>query len=724
MEESSAIRTPHHDPAKLAPPHACAGADYPLGAHPDGDGTNFSVFSRIAERVELCLFDGAGLETRVDLPEKTGYIWHGYLPGIGPGQRYGYRVHGPWDPAHSLRCNPHKLLLDPYARAMEGQVRWGDSIYGHVRGYPLIRQESDSAADVPRSIVVASDFDWGNDVRPRVPDSEMVIYETHVKGYSQRHPGIPPELRGTYAGMAHPVALDHLRALGVTSVELLPVHQFVQDGFLLDLGLRNYWGYNTIGYFAPHGEYAAGGAGGQQVDEFKAMVKALHAAGLEVILDVVYNHTGEGNHRGPTLSMRGLDNGAYYRVRPESPRHYIDFTGTGNTLDMREPFVLQLIIDSLRYWISEMHVDGFRFDLATALAREDHHVDRGAAFFDIIQQDPIVRSAKLIAEPWDVGEGGYQVGSFPHPWAEWNGAYRDSVRDLWRGQPDMLHDFGRRFSGSADLFADEGRPPAASINLVTAHDGFTLADLVSYERKHNLANGEADRDGESHNRSWNCGTEGPTDDPAIRALRSRQRRNLLATLFLSQGVPMLLGGDELGRTQLGNNNGYCQDSELSWYDWDAADTEMLDFTRRLIALRRAHPVFRRRRWYHVGAPTDADASRPRDIEWCTPDGMRMKDANWHTEGAAAIAVYLSGQHLVDDDSHGLEDDSFYLALNATAEDMHFRLPDGWLGGAWRCVLDTAAAHPFEARQELRFAAAQRVTLVHHSLVLFRRVDKD
>ncbi len=528
----------------------------------------------MAERVELCLFDETGRETRVDLPERTGYTWHGYLPGIGAGQRYGYRVHGPWDPARGMRCNPHKLLLDPYARAIEGEVRWSERIHAHVPGHPFIRQESDSAPDVPRSIVVAGSFDWEEDEHPRVPDEDTVIYETHVKGFSQRHPGVPPELRGTYAGMAHPAALEHLQRLGVTSVELLPVHHFVHDGFLLERGLRNYWGYNTIGFFAPHAEYAAGGSGGQQVDEFKAMVKAFHGAGLEVILDVVYNHTGEGNHRGPMLSLRGFDNGAYYRVRPENPRHYIDYTGTGNTLDMREPFVLQLILDSLRYWISEMHVDGFRFDLASALAREDHHVDRGAAFFDIIQQDPVVRTAKLIAEPWDIGEGGYQVGSFPPPWAEWNGAYRDTVRDLWRGQPDMLHDFGRRFTGSADLFADEGRPPAASINFVTAHDGFTLVDLVSYEQKHNLANGDGNRDGESHNRSWNCGVEGPTDDPAVLVLRERQRRNLLATLLLSQGVPMLLGGDELGRSQGGNNNGYCHDSELSWFDWERSDEAM------------------------------------------------------------------------------------------------------------------------------------------------------
>ncbi len=672
--------------------------------------------------MELCLFDERGHEERLDLPERTGYVWHGYLPGVGAGQRYGYRVHGPWDPARGARCNPRKLLLDPYARAIDGQVRWSDSIHAHVPGHPFVKQEDDSAPDVPRSLVVDDDYDWGDDASPRLPDNEMVIYETHVKGFTQQHPGVPAELRGTYVGMAQPAAIEHLLTLGVTSVELLPVHHFIDDGFLLERGLRNYWGYNSIGFFAPHAGYAASGTAGQQVDEFKSMVKALHAAGLEVILDVVYNHTGEGNHRGPMLSMRGLDNVAYYRVRPDNPRHYVDYTGTGNSLDVREPFVLQLILDSLRYWISQMHVDGFRFDLASALAREDHHVDRGAAFFDVIQQDPVVRTAKLIAEPWDVGEGGYQVGSFPPPWAEWNGAYRDTVRDVWRGQPDMLHDFGRRFSGSADLFADEGRPPAASINLVTSHDGFTLADLVSYEQKHNLANVDGDRDGESHNRSWNCGEEGPSTDPDITALRRRQRRNLLATLFLSQGVPVLLGGDELGRSQGGNNNAYCHDSELSWYDWDGADPEMLDFTRRLIALRRAHPVFMRRHWYRVGVPEDADPDRPRDIEWCTLDGARMDDGQWHTDAAATIAVYLSGLNLVDADGRPIEDDSFYLALNASDDDVTLRLPDGWLGGAWECVFDTAAEQPFEARKGEVCAAGEHHLLRRHSMVLARCIE--
>jgi glycogen operon protein len=698
-----------------------SGEPYPLGAHFDGSGTNFSVFSRAAERVELCLFDEAGNEERIDLPRMSGFSWHGYVPGAGPGQRYGFRVHGAWDPSAGVRCNPRKLLLDPYARAIDGTIRWGDSIHGHVPGHPFRQQPDDSAPFVPRSVVVASDFDWGDDTSPGVPPDETVIYETHVKGFTARHHDVPARLRGTFAGMAHPAPIDHLRSLGITAVELMPVHHFVHDGFLLERGLRNYWGYNTIGFFAPHGEYAASGTGGAQVDEFKAMVKALHAAGLEVILDVVYNHTGEGSHRGPMLSMRGLDNWSYYRLRPDSPRHYTDYTGTGNTLDIREPYVLQLIMDSLRYWIAEMHVDGFRFDLASALARESHEVDRLGSFFDIIQQDPLIRSVKLIAEPWDVGEGGYQVGNFPPHWAEWNGAYRDTVRDLWRGEPDMLHDFGRRFTGSADLYADEGRTPSASVNFVTAHDGFTLLDLVSYERKHNRANGDGNRDGESHNRSWNCGEEGPSHDPDVLALRTRQRRNLLATLLLSQGVPMLLGGDEIGRTQLGNNNAYCQDSELSWYDWQATDEEMLDFTRRLIALRQAHPIFRRSHWFGVGLPGDADASADRDIEWCTPKGTRMGDDEWHTEGAGAIALYLSGQRLHDAQGRPVEDDSFYLALNATAQAVAFRLPDRRLGDSWRFVFDTAAARPFEAHAGRVVEAAARISLAAHSVVLVRRV---
>jgi glycogen operon protein len=705
--------TPDHDP--------WTGEAYPLGATPDENGTNFAVFSRVAERVELCLFDESGVESRVDLPQMTGFVWHGYVPGVQAGQRYGYRVHGPWDPSTGRRCNPRKLLLDPYARAIEGEVRWSDAIHGHVPGDPFRQQETDSADYVPRSIVMKDDFDWGEDTAPRVPEPETIIYETHVKGFTQRHPGVPEELRGTYAGLAHPAAIDHLVQLGVTSVELLPVHHFVHDGFLRERGLRQYWGYNSIGFFAPHAEYAAAGSGGGQVQEFKTMVKALHAAGLEVILDVVYNHTGEGNHRGPMLSFRGLDNEAYYRVSPESPRHYTDYTGTGNTLNVREPYVLQLVMDSLRYWITEMHVDGFRFDLASALARELHEVDRLSSFFDIIQQDPVIRTVKLIAEPWDVGEGGYQVGNFPPQWAEWNGHYRDSMRDLWRGEADTLHDFGRRFTGSADLYADEGRTPAASVNLITAHDGFTLLDLVSFNRKHNRANGDHNRDGESWNRSWNCGVEGPTRDPAINALRTRQRRNLLATLLLSQGVPMLLGGDEIGRTQHGNNNAYCHDSELSWYDWADVDEEMLDFTQRLVALRREHRVFRRRQWFMVGV-TDEAAGAVRDIEWCRPDGLRMADGDWHTDTAAAIAVYLSGEHLVDRDGRPVPGDSFYLALNATLASMTFQLPDGWLGAHWSVVFDTAREKPFEVGEGTVHGPAAEIELAAHALVLARRVE--
>ena len=699
-----------------------AGGPYPLGATFDGLGTNFSVFSRVAERVELCLFDDDGRESRVDLPEMTGYSWHGYLPRIGPGQRYGYRVHGPWDPGSGRRCNPQKLLLDPYARAIDGAIEWGPAIFGHEVAAPARRNETDSAPYVPRSVIVRDGFDWRDDARPHVPDHDTILYEVHVKGFTMRHPGVPAAIRGTYAGLAHPAAIEHLQALGVTSVELLPVHHFLHDGFLLQRGLRNYWGYNSIGYFAPHAEYAASRSVGGQVNEFKAMVKALHAAGLEVILDVVYNHTGEGGHDGPTLSLRGLDNQAYYRLLPHDPRRYMDYTGTGNSLNMLEPHVLQLIMDSLRYWIEEMHVDGFRFDLASALARELHAVDRLSAFFDIIQQDPVIRTVKLIAEPWDVGEGGYQVGEFPAHWAEWNGRYRDTVRDVWRGQRDMLHDFGRRFTGSADLYQDDGRRPSASVNLVTAHDGFTLADLVSHDRKHNSANGDGDRDGESHNRSWNCGTEGVTDDPAILAVRTRQQRNLLATLFLSQGVPMLLGGDELGRSQSGNNNAYCHDSELSWFDWAAIDEPLLDFTRRLIALRRRHPVFRRRRWFLDGHTGLGGEQGPPDIEWRHPRGSRMRDEEWHTDAPAAIAVYLSGRHLVDADGRPIVDDSFYLCLNARSTDLEFRMPGEDLGQGWATVLDTAATEPFRPWAGPPLAAGQALLATAHSLVLLRLVE--
>jgi glycogen operon protein len=669
--------------------------------------------------VELCLFDDRGHESRVDLPEATGHVWHGYVPNVGPGQRYGYRVHGPWSPADGLRCNPSKLLLDPYARAIEGEVDWQSAVFGHQLQAPDVRDDQDSAAFVPRSLVVAGDFDWGDDRRPELPEYKSIIYEVHVKGFTMRHPDVPPELRGTYAGLAHPAAIEHLLRLGVTAVELQPVHQFVHDGFLLERGLRNYWGYNSIGFHAPHDEYSSSGRAGQQVDEFKAMVKALHAAGLEVILDVVYNHTAEGNHDGPTLSMRGLDNGAYYRLVDGDPRYYMDFTGTGNTLNARNPYVLQLIMDSLRYWISEMHVDGFRFDLASALARELHEVDRLSSFFDVIHQDPVIRGVKLIAEPWDVGEGGYQVGNFPVHWSEWNGRYRDTVRDLWRKEPGSLSDFGHRFTGSSDLYAHGGRLPHASINLVTAHDGFTLRDLVSYDHKHNEANGDDNRDGESHNRSWNCGAEGPTDDPAIEALRARQQRNLLTTLLLSQGVPMLLGGDEMGRTQRGNNNGYCQDNELTWHDWDAVDESLLEFTSRLIRFRREHPVFRRRRWFQ-GRPFRGPGVR--DIEWFAPNGREMTDRDWDSATVSLLGIYLSPEGLMTAlDGRPVFDDSFYLAINAGGRDRRFRLPAEELGQRWRIVLDTAARPEFPDLGRL-YRAGWRIRVTAHSVVVLRRVD--
>ncbi|WP_037898785.1 glycogen debranching protein GlgX, partial [Streptomyces sviceus] len=568
---------------------AWSGHPYPLGASFDGEGTNFALFSEVAERVELVLVDERGAHTGVPLTEVDGFVWHGYVPGVGPGQRYGYRVHGPWHPSFGHRCDPAKLLLDPYAKAVDGQVDSHPSLH---------TPEADSAGHTMLGVVTDPAFDWGDDRPPRRPYADSVIYEAHVRGLSRTHPDVPPELRGTYAGLAHPAVIDHLTSLGVTAVELMPVHQFVQDGVLQDRGLANYWGYNTIGFFAPHNAYAAHGTRGQQVTEFKAMVKALHAAGLEVILDVVYNHTAEGNEKGPTLSFRGIDNASYYRLVDGDWEHYYDTTGTGNSLLMRHPYVLQLIMDSLRYWVTEMHVDGFRFDLAATLARQFHEVDRLSAFFDLIQQDPVISRVKLIAEPWDVGEGGYQVGNFPPLWSEWNGKYRDAVRDFWRGEPHTLGEFASRLTGSSDLYQHSRRRPRASVNFVTAHDGFTLRDLVSYNDKHNEANGEDGQDGESTNRSWNCGAEGETDDPAVLELRARQQRNFLATLLLSQGIPMLCHGDELGRTQRGNNNAYCQDNEVSWIDWElsAEQRELADFTRYVIGLRAAHPVLRRRRF--------------------------------------------------------------------------------------------------------------------------------
>ncbi len=665
------------------------GEPYPLGATWDGVGTNFSVFSEAAERVELCLYDDRGGETRVDLPEVDGFVWHGYVPGIMPGQRYGFRVHGPYRPDHGHRCNPSKLLLDPYAKAIEGSVRWNESLFSYHFADPARLNTEDSAPYMPKNVVVNPFFEWGNDRPPRTPYHETVIYEAHVRGLTMRHPAVPERQRGTYAGLSHPAVLDHLQSIGVTAVELMPVHQFVPEHFLVARGLTNYWGYNTIAYMAPHNTYASSGQRGEQVQEFKAMVRALHEAGIEVILDVVYNHTAEGDHMGPTLGFRGIDNVAYYRLREEDRRYYLDYTGCGNSLNVRSPHALQLIMDSLRYWVLDMHVDGFRFDLAAALARELHDVDRLSAFFDLIQQDPVISQVKLIAEPWDVGPGGYQVGNFPPLWTEWNGKYRDSVRDFWRGASQALPEFASRLAGSSDLYASSGRRPVASINFVTAHDGFTLTDLVSYDHKHNEANGEGNRDGTDDNRSWNCGAEGPVEDPGIVRLRRRQRRNLLTTLFVSQGVPMLLAGDEFGRTQHGNNNAYCQDNEISWVDWSLIRQEgdLLDFVRRLAALRRAHPVFRRRRFFQ--GRTVGDGSR--DVIWLTPSGTEMTDGDWHTGYAKSLAVYVNGDAISEPGPRGerISDETFLLLINAHHENLTFALPGPELGAAWRPVLDTA-----------------------------------
>jgi isoamylase len=669
------------------------GKPAPLGASFDGAGTNFSVFSDVAEVVEVCLFDDTGTETRVRLEEVTAYCHHAYLPGVMPGQRYGFRVHGPWAPADGHRCNPAKLLLDPYATAVDGEVRWDDAVFGHRLGGPTSeRDDRDSAPFVPRSIVTLPWFDWEDDRPPRVPNDETVIYELHVKGFTHRHPAVAPHQRGTYLGLAEPAVIDHLVGLGITTVELMPVHQFVHDHTLHQRGLRNYWGYNSIAFLAPHNGYATASRAGEQVLEFKTMVKALHSAGIEVILDVVYNHTAEGDARGPTLSMRGIDNAAYYRLDPNDRTEYVDYTGTGNTMNMQHPHVLQLIMDSLRYWVTEMHVDGFRFDLAATLARELHDVDRLSAFFDIIQQDPVISRVKLIAEPWDLGEGGYQVGNFPPLWAEWNGRYRDTVRDYWRGAEATLAEFASRFTGSADLYQASGRRPHASINFVTAHDGFTLTDLVSYEQKHNQANGEENRDGDDHNRSWNCGVEGPTDDAAVNELRARQKRNFLVTLFLSQGVPMLLAGDELGRTQSGNNNAYCQDNEISWVDWDDKDDELFRYTRALIRLRAAHPVFRRAAHF---AGTLVPGNHAPDVAWFTPGGRPMAHEDWQQGFARSLTVFLNGEGIIDRGPRGerILDESFFVMFNADRNPASFTLPAGPWPHAWEVLFDTADAVP-------------------------------
>ncbi|MBA9007994.1 glycogen debranching protein GlgX [Thermomonospora cellulosilytica] len=704
------------------------GQAYPLGAHFDGAGTNFAVFSEAAERVELCLFDGPGpdaRETRLTLPEVDGFVWHGYLPGIMPGQRYGFRVHGPYEPERGLRCNPSKLLLDPYAQAIEGQIDWDQACFGYTFGDPWSRNDADSAPHMMRSVVVNPYFDWGDDRSPRTPYHETVIYEAHVKGLTISHPDIPERLRGTYAGLAHPVMIEYLRELGITAVELMPVHQFVHDDHLIKRGLRNYWGYNTIGFFAPHNEYSASGQTGEQVLEFKSMVKALHEAGIEVILDVVYNHTAEGNHLGPTLSFRGLDNQQYYRLVDDDPRYYMDTTGTGNSLLMRSPHVLQLIMDSLRYWITEMHVDGFRFDLAATLARELHEVDRLSAFFDLVQQDPVVSQVKLIAEPWDVGEGGYQVGNFPPLWTEWNGKYRDTVRDYWRGRPATMPDFASRLTGSSDLYADDGRRPLASINFVTCHDGFTLHDLVSYNTKHNDANGEGNRDGSDDNRSWNCGYEGPTEDLEVLALREQQKRNFLTTLFLSQGVPMLSHGDELGRTQRGNNNVYCQDNELAWMDWARLrdNFPLLDFVQKLARLRRDHPVFRRRRFFKGRPPADPDTSRLSDIAWFTPDGREMNEADWLAGFAKSLQVFLNGEAISEPGRHGerIRDDSFLLIFNAHHGGLRFTIPPARYGDTWLRVIDTADPLLVEETSGRSYKAGETIAVDARSMQVLRRV---
>ncbi|ASR03878.1 MULTISPECIES: glycogen debranching protein GlgX [Gordonia] len=767
-----------------APIPVWPGTPYPLGATYDGAGTNFSLFSEVAEAVELCLIDRDGKERRIRLEEVDGYCWHCYLPNVVPGQFYGFRVHGPYDPSRGLRCDPSKLLLDPYGKAFHGDFDGDASLFSYplptpddAEGPPedpteepvadADASEVDAAEDeaapeatdgevaeatddaetvelepLPEnppapehpmpgldslghtmvSVVINPYFDWQNDRSPNRPYHQTVIYEAHVKGMTATHPGVPENLRGTYAGLCHPVIIDHLKSLGVTAIELMPVHQFMQDFTLRDQGLRNYWGYNTFGFLAPHIEYSSTpDQPASAVTEFKAMVREFHNAGIEVILDVVYNHTAEGNHLGPTVCFRGIDNAAYYRLVDGEPEMYMDYTGTGNSLNGRHPHTLQLIMDSLRYWILEMHVDGFRFDLASTLARELHDVDRLSAFFDLVQQDPVVSQVKLIAEPWDIGEGGYQVGNFPPLWTEWNGKYRDTVRDYWRGEPSTLGEFASRLTGSSDLYAATGRRPLASINFVIAHDGFTLRDLVSYNEKHNMANGEDNRDGESHNRSWNCGVEGPTDDPEINALRARQQRNILATLFLSQGTPMLAHGDEIGRTQQGNNNVYCQDSELSWVDWSLAEenADLLEFTRKAIALRTAHPVFRRRRFF--GGKPIRWGDQSLDIAWLTPAGVEMTSADWDSGFGKSLAVFLNGKGLGEKDERGewVVDDSFFICFNAHYEPIDFHLPPEQYGLEWVGELDTT--HP-TGDSDLTAACRDSVTVGGRSVLVLRKTS--
>ncbi len=700
------------------------GRPYPHGATWDGAGTNFAIYSEGAERVECCLFnDLASPEAeKIELKERTNYVWHCYLPGIQPGQLYGYRIHGPYDPAQGHRFNPAKLLVDPYAKAIAGKVEWSAPVFPYQLGHPdedLAVDTNDSAAGMPKSVVVTPYYDWEQDRAPRTPLSESVIYEVHVNGFTMRNPDVPEELRGTYAGLASQASINYLKDLGITAVELMPVHDFLDDKHLVDNGLRNYWGYNTTNFFSPDSRYSSADDKGGQVAEFKSMVKSLHRAGIEVIIDVVYNHTSEGNHMGPLLSFRGVDNAAYYRLMPDTPRYYMDYTGTGNSLNVRHPQVLKLIMDSLRYWVEEMHVDGFRFDLAAALARELHDVDRLSAFFDVINQDPVISQTKLIAEPWDVGEGGYQVGKFPVLWAEWNGKYRDTVRRYWKSDDGQLSDLAYRLTGSSDLYQSDGRHPSASINFVTAHDGFTLTDLVSYNDKHNEANKEDNKDGTNDNASWNMGVEGPSTDPHIVELRERQKRNLLGTLLLSQGVPMICGGDEIGRTQHGNNNAYCQDNEISWYDWDLTEQQelLLKFTKRLVQLRKCHPNLRRRKFYQ---DRSIRKSEVRDILWVRPDGQEMTDEEWGAGWVRCLGVILNGETIdhLDQTGQPLRDDTFLLLLNCHHEEIVFYLPPAPENRPWELVVYTQRADDAEA-EGVCCHAGEPFPLVRQSLALFR-----
>jgi glycogen operon protein len=697
------------------------GSPYPLGSTWDGEGVNFALYAENAEAVELCLFASTDDKTesaKISMTERTHHVWHIYLPQMKPGQLYGYRVHGPYEPFNGHRFNANKLLIDPYAKAISGTIQWHDSLFGYEIGQPgedSNYNHSDSAPYVPKSVVIEAAFDWEGDRLLKIPYNETIIYEAHVKGLTMLHPEVPEAIRGTYAAIAHPSIIGYLKDLGITALELMPVHHFVNDRFLVEKGLSNYWGYNSIGFFAPDARYSASDTQGQQVIEFKNMVKELHKAGIEVILDVVYNHTGEGNHMGATLSFRGIDNTSYYRLT-EDKRYYMDYTGTGNTLNAMMPPVLRLIMDSLRYWILEMHVDGFRFDLAATLARELHDVDRLGSFFDIIHQDPVISQVKLIAEPWDVGEGGYQVGNFPPGWVEWNGKYRDCIRDYWRGADSMLSEFAVRFTGSPDLYFDNYRRPIASINFITAHDGFTLHDLVSYNDKHNEANGEDNKDGEDRNRSWNCGAEGDTEDPEIIALRGKQKRNLLTTLFLSQGVPMLVAGDERGRTQKGNNNAYCQDNEISWMDWQKTDQDLLNFTKRLIHFYKNHPAFLRKRWFK-GGPV---------IAWFLPEGRQMTQENWNHDFAKSLAVYLNGDALRSQGPKGepITDDNFYIIFNAYHEPLHYKLPVKKYGRNWIKVLDTAANFIADEAMPGKHSSKTTITVEGRSVVVLKQLRSE